>query len=159
MKTKFHIPHSLPRRPAGTFRSGFLLIEVIIALALFIATLTIFGVVLSTLPLTKTARNQNLAYHIAAKKIEELRNTPFVSLPSSGSFVDAGFASLESPSGQLTVADYGSNQIKRVTVLVSWQEGGLARSVTMETLMARPDSANCLIAGVISAIRVLFGPE
>ncbi len=117
---------------------GFLLIEVVVALAVFILTLTIFGVAVSTAPLTKTARNQNLAYHIASKKIEVLRHTPYASLPANGtsSFSDTGFTDLPGATGQLTIAQYGANQIKRVTVTVSWQEAGTARSVVIETLMA-----------------------
>lgn len=116
---------------------GFSLIEVIIGLALVLVTLTIFGVALSTLPLTKTARNQNIAYHIAAKKIEELRDTTFVSLPSSGPFTDPGLADLPGSTADLTITDYeGSNKIKRAAVVVNWEETGQARSVLLETLIS-----------------------
>lgn len=133
MKTKFHIPHS-------TFQPGFLIIEVLIALAIFLVTLTIFGLAVSTIPLTKTARNQNLAYHIAAKKLEELRDTPYASLPVNGtsSFSDTGFGSLPSPTGQLVIANYGSGPVKLITVTVTWQESGTARTAILETLMSNP---------------------
>ncbi len=119
--------------------TGFTLIEVIIALALLMATIIIFSSVLSSIPLTKAARNQNLAYHIAAKKIEELRNTPFNSLPSSGSFSDPALNKLENASGALTVADYeGASDIKKVTVTVVWTDPvGPAKSVALETLMSK----------------------
>lgn len=117
--------------------SGFSLIEAIIGLAIIILTITIFGGVLNTLPLTKHARNQNLAYHLAAKKIEELRNTPFSSLPPGGSFTDPGFSDLASGSGSLTVANYsGSGSIKQLTVTISWSEGASSKNLTLETLMS-----------------------
>jgi type II secretory pathway pseudopilin PulG len=116
---------------------GYSLIEVIIALALVVVTITIFGVAVSSTPLTKTARNQNLAYHIASKKIEELRDTAFDSLPASGAFADSGLAALASPTANLTVADYeGSSEIKKITVVISWDEAGSTRNVTLETLIS-----------------------
>ena len=117
---------------------GFSLIEVIIALALVLVTLLIFGVAVSSLPLARGARDQNIAYHIAGKKLEDLRHTAFAQLPPSGSFSDPALANL--PSGadaNLTVANYqSSSSIKQATVVVSWTENGTAESVTMDTLIA-----------------------
>lgn len=119
-------------------RSGFSIIEVAIALLFIIVTVTIFGVAVSTVPLTKTARNQNIAYHVAAKKIEEFRNTPFVSLPPSGSFTDPGLANLASSTASYTIASYqGSADIKQVTVIVNWDEQGMQRSTSLETLISK----------------------
>ena len=133
-KKKFHLPVSRLWSPV----SGFLIIEVVVALALFLVTLTVFGVAVSTIPLTKTASDQNLAYHIAAKKIETLRHTAYASLPAVGtsSFTDSGFSNLNSATGQVVVATYGSASAKKITVTVSWQDAGKARSVVIETLMS-----------------------
>lgn len=116
---------------------GFAFIEVIIALALVLVTLTIFGVAVSTLPLTKTSRNQNIAYHVAAKKMEELRNTSFTALPVGGPFTDAGLNNLTSATANLSITDYqGSTLIKKATVIVNWLEEGVIRNVILETLMS-----------------------
>lgn len=118
-------------------KEGFSLIELIIALALILVAIMIFGVALSSLPLTKTARDQNIAYHIAAGKFEELRNTPFADLPASGSFTDAGFVELRTPTGNLVIVNYeGSTFIKKATVTVSWEELGQTKSVVLETLIS-----------------------
>lgn len=117
---------------------GFSLVEVIIAMGLILVTVMIFGVALSALPLTKTARNSNIAYHVAAKKIEEIRNLPFGSLPASGSFTDSAMSQM--PSGataSLTVQNYsGSSQIKQITATISWTENGNGKSTTLDTLVA-----------------------
>ena len=119
-------------------KNGFSIIEVAIALLLLLVTITIFGVALSTLPLTKTARNQNIAYHIAAKKIEELRNTSFASLPPGSSFTDPGLANLASSTASYTITDYqGSADIKQATVIVNWDEQGKQRSTSLETLISK----------------------
>src|SRR3989344_9310034 len=65
---------------------GFSLVELIVALAVVMVAILLFGVAVSSLPVIKGTRNRNIAYHAAAQKIEELRNTPFASLPGSGSF-------------------------------------------------------------------------
>lgn len=117
-------------------RRGYSLIELIIGLGLTLVALILFAVVLSTIPLTRNARNQNLAYHIAAKRVEELRRTPFDSLPTSGPFVDSGLLDLASSSASLTVSDYeGDSQIKQVTATVSWYEHKGQKSVVVETLI------------------------
>ncbi|MDP3994171.1 MAG: hypothetical protein Q8P75_04300 [bacterium] len=118
-------------------KNGFTIIETTIALLLVMVTITIFGVALSSLPLTRTARNQNIAYHIAVKKMEELRDTQFASLPANSTFADPGLANLSNPSADFTIEDYaGSSQIKTATVTVQWQEESHTREVVLETLMS-----------------------
>lgn len=117
---------------------GFSLIEVIIALAVVLVTMIAFGVVVNTIPLTRTARNQNVAYHIAAKKVEELRHTAFASLPSSGTFTDAGLQNLASSTAALTIANYQSSAIiKQADVTVTWYENNKARNVSLTTLISQ----------------------
>lgn len=116
---------------------GFSLIEMIIALALVLATILVFAAALQSSPLTRHARNQNVAYHVAADQIEELRNTQFSSLPASGSFSGAGLNNLTGAQGEFTITDYqGSSDIKQVVVTVTWLEGGSAKSLSLETLMS-----------------------
>lgn len=118
-------------------RKGFSLIEMIIALALVLATILVFAVALQSSPLTRHARNQNVAYHVAANKIEELRNTQFSSLPASGAFSDPGLGNLQGATAQLTITDYqGSSDVKQVVVTISWLEAGATKSLTLETLMS-----------------------
>jgi len=131
-----------PQGPSGAqararFLTGFTIIETTIALLLIIVTVTIFGVALSSLPLTKTARNQNIAYHIAAKKMEELRDTQFASLPAGSSFTDPVLLNLNGAQASFTLEDYqGSSQIKTATVTVQWQEESRTRDVVLETLIS-----------------------
>ena len=118
-------------------KRGFSLIELIVALGLISVAVLLLGVAVSSVPLTKNTRDQNLAYHIAVKKIEELRSISYASLPGSGTFTDPGFAELNSAAGQLTVASYqGSSEIKHITVTVTWTDGGANKNVTLDTLMA-----------------------
>ena len=115
---------------------GFSLVELIIALGIAMVAVLLFTVVISIIPLTKISRNQNLAYHIAAKKIEELRNTVFSSLPTTGTFTDSGLSDLASSTASITVTDYQSSaEVKEITVVVSWQQENQQKSVSLETLI------------------------
>lgn len=117
-------------------KTGFTLIELVVALGVTVIGLMLFAVVVSTIPLTRTSRNQNLAYHIAAKKIEELRNTPFASMPASGTFSDPGLSDLNGSTAALTVSDYQSSaDIKEVRVSVSWLQEDDQKSIELETLI------------------------
>ena len=116
--------------------TGFTLVELIVGLALTLAALMLFSSVVSTIPLTKTARNQNIAYHIASKKIEELRNTAFASLPASGNFSDSGLSDLASSTASLLVSDYqGSEDIKEIKVTITWLQEAENKSAAVETLI------------------------
>ena len=115
---------------------GFSLIEVMIAMGVVLITLIAFGVVVNTVPLTRTARNQNVAYHIAAKKVEELRHTAFAALPPSGPFSDPGLGNLASATATMNIADYQSSaEIKQATVTGEWYENNTARNVSLTTLI------------------------
>ncbi|OGE76806.1 MAG: hypothetical protein A3C85_03285 [Candidatus Doudnabacteria bacterium RIFCSPHIGHO2_02_FULL_48_21] len=116
---------------------GFSLVELIVALAVVMVAILLFGVAVSSLPVIKGTRNRNIAYHAAAQKIEELRNTPFASLPGSGSFSYPILSSLASSTAQLTVSNYlGDSEIKQAIVVVSWFENSGTQSVRLDTLIS-----------------------
>lgn len=121
------------------FSKGFSLIELIIGLAIVLSSLLVFAAALSAIPLIRESRNQNVAYHIAAKKIEEFRKTTFSSLPASNTFADPGLSELASSTASFTISSYqGSSEIKDVGVTVHWLEaGGGTKSVNLRTLMSR----------------------
>ena len=117
---------------------GFSLLEIIIAMALLLVTVLVFGIAVNALPLTKGARNQNIAYHIAEKKLEELRNTPFAILPAGGSFADPDLANLPGGMASLTLQDHqGSSEIKEVNITVTWDDYSGPRSVILDTLISQ----------------------
>ncbi len=111
--------------------NGITLVELVVSLA--IATIAITILLQSTDIISKINRfkNQTKAYHTAAQKIEELRNTPFNNLPPSGPFTANGFA------GQLTINNYSDSNIKQVTVTVFWQDHSTTRQVQLDTLISK----------------------
>ena len=107
-------------------------------MAIVLSSLLVFVAALSALPLIRASRNENVAYHIAAKKIEEFRKTPFESLPASASFTDSGMSELASSTASFTISNYqSSSEIKDVSVTVNWLDpGGASQSVNLRTLMS-----------------------
>ena len=113
---------------------GFSTIEVIFALFLLATALVVYASSLNLVRILKTTRYQNLAYHIAQKQLEDMRNTAFSALPGTGAISDSQLSSLPSGQGTLTVTDLDTN-LKQVTVSVSWTETGLPKSVNLDTLI------------------------
>lgn len=112
------------------------MVEVMISLAIVLLTLVVFGVAVNTVSLMRLSRDQNVAYHIAAKKVEELRHTSFASLPASGALSDSGLSNLASSTIALSMQNYQSSaEIKQATVTVSWVQGGGDRNVSLTTLI------------------------
>lgn len=117
---------------------GFTLIEIVMSLALVLSAIVIFSVALSGASLTTSTRMQNVAYHAAAKKMEEFRNTSFSSLPPSGAFTDSALSSLPSSTASFVISAYqGSSEIKDVSITVQWMERGIFKNVNLHTLMSQ----------------------
>lgn len=120
------------RKPRTPNQLGFTLVELVIVLFLVTVSIFIFLKSTDTLGRIGRSRNQTKAYHLSAKKIEELRNTPFENLPPSGPFVDDGL------SGQLTVQDFeGHSDIKQVTVEIFFLDQSIQKKAQLDTLMSK----------------------
>lgn len=100
------------------------MIEVLIVFFLIASFLVLYAAAMNTLYLTKKLRNENYAYHIANKKMEELRELTIAALPPSGTIDDTMLANLPSGSGSFTVVNHGVfTGLKELTVTVSWNDG------------------------------------
>jgi hypothetical protein len=79
---------------------------------------------LNVVALTKKLRYENLAYHVANKQMESLRNIAVASLPSSGTISDSLLSQIPSGAGNFTVANYpGFGGTKEIVVTVTWNDG------------------------------------
>jgi Tfp pilus assembly protein PilV len=115
-------------------QEGMSLIEVLVVLFFIGAMLTLYGAALNTMSLTKKLRYENYAYHIAGKKIEELRQIPVDSLPDSGIISDAMAQMLPQGSGNFTVSNYPTlTGLKEITVTVTWNDGA-SKQIQLRTL-------------------------
>ena len=111
------------------------LIELLISIAMIGGLIVLYSSLFNVSVMTKRMRNENLAYHIASKKMEELRSTPFASLPTSGPFTDPQMNQLPAASASYIQDPYSTySGMLEVVVTVSWNDGR-ARNVTLRTVM------------------------
>ena len=110
------------------------LVEVITSLFMISVLLVLYASALSTVAMTRKLRHENVAYHIAAKQMEALRNTGYSSLPATGSITDVLLAKIPSGTGSYTTAAYpGYMGMKEIIVTVTWVDP-IAKSVILKTL-------------------------
>lgn len=117
-------------------QKGFSLIEVIISIFIIGVVLVIYVVSSNSIVLNRNSKRQELALRIASSKIEELRNTAYASLPSTGSFSHSLLTNLPSGAANLTVSSYNATT-KQVVVTVTWAEPNNpnTRQVELTTLI------------------------
>ena len=122
-------------------QSGFSLIEIVVSMVIILILFDLFIIEMSALKVSERQRYENIAYHIANKKMENLRSTTFSSLPSSGSIVDTQLALIPTGAGTYTISDYaGFSGLKEFVVTVTWNDGE-NKSVVLKTL-AGPNGLN-----------------
>lgn len=115
---------------------GTALIEIVVTIGFIVIALFGYFAALRTVFLTRVIKRQSLAQQVAIKKMEELKVTPFASLPVSGPFTDPALVALPEAQGFLTLADYDGNAaLKEATVIVTWQEGGDLKKAELKTLI------------------------
>jgi len=115
-------------------QAGLSLIEVVISMFMLSVLLVFYASALNLVALSRRMRNENLAYHVANKQMETLRDTPLAALAASGSINDPMLTQLHSGTGNFTVADYpGFTGMKEMVVTVSWNDGA-NKSVVLKTL-------------------------
>lgn len=111
---------------------GFTLLEIILALALFsasiIAIMRVFSIGLAS---SRDVEDMSLALNLAQKKMEEIKNTPFASVISSGPVpadTTAPFSKFN-----VTVNVTGANP-KQIDATVNWNVQGGTTGVVLTTL-------------------------
>lgn len=111
--------------------SGFTLLEIIVTLVLLAVGVTALAQAFSTgIFASSDIENVDLALNIAQAKMEEIRNTTFASISSSGPTADPNFSSYN-----VTVTVTGTDP-KQADVSVAWNTKGGETSVGLTTLVA-----------------------
>ncbi len=115
-------------------QGGFSLIEVIISMFILFVLFDLLIMEINLLKISQKQRYENIAYHIANQQMENLRATPFASLPSSGNISNAQLLQIPSGAGNYTVNDYsGYSGMKELVVTVIWNDT-ISKSVVIKTL-------------------------
>jgi type IV pilus assembly protein PilV len=124
-------------------KKGFSLVEFMIAISILaIGLLALVGLQSTSIRGNASSKNKNSAILLAEKKMEELKNTAFTSL-SIGTTNDLNnpLTSSDGSGGTFnrswTIQTYsGSANMKQITVTLSWTEGGIPHSTSLDTVVA-----------------------
>jgi prepilin-type N-terminal cleavage/methylation domain-containing protein len=126
-----------------SLRRGYTFIEVLIALFIIAVMILVFATAQQTTLLTKKMREETIASHIAERQMEELRSMNFASINSSASLSDPDVAKLTSGIVSRAVSDFanddadGEDELKLVTITVTWQSLTGTRVLNVTTLVTR----------------------
>lgn len=122
-------------------QKGFSLVEILLVLAgvgLLVILLSAFP---NSIKLVTWSRQQSLAREIAAKQIEQVREQSYINLaPGTQSFT---VNLLSEGSGEKIIEDCdptictNSELVKKVTVLVKWNQEGILRQVKLVTFISQ----------------------
>jgi len=125
-------------------KKGFSLVEFMIAISILgIGLLALAGLQSTAIRGNRTSKDVTSAILLAEKKMEELKNTSFTAL-ANGTFNDSNNP-LTSTGGtggiftrSWTISTYsGSTYMKQITITITWTEGGLSKSASLDTVISR----------------------
>ncbi len=144
------------RRGVAARQAGFTLLEVMIALVvLLLGVLGIFGLLNSSIVMNRNSVETSKAAHFAQKRLETIRNTPFIEVEPRGATNYPRLANDDAAADQelqqlglsgsatwdrqvLRVDSYASGDaLKRVVVTVTWGKAGETDSVSLVTYVSR----------------------
>lgn len=128
--------------PNRKLHRGFTLIEVVLAIFVILAIVTILLIASGSYTTSRGSNLQGIAAKIASRQMENLRNTDFASLPSTCispagcTFADTDLSRLTSGSAKQTIDPYQSSaDMKLITIQVNWTVSGAAKQSKIETLI------------------------
>lgn len=128
------MPEQIPSRREsllGGRSQGFTLLEVLVTLVVLTGGIIALSQAINTGILASTdVEDVDLALNIAQAKLEEVKNTSFANIASSGAAADSNFSDFT------VTVDVSGTDPKTVTVTVAWNVKGGSTSVALTTLAA-----------------------
>jgi prepilin-type N-terminal cleavage/methylation domain-containing protein len=117
--------------------SGFTFIEILIAVAVMLGLVALYGATLHTFSVTSDTSSEDIALRVASQKVDDLRAGGYAALPASGTFADSQLARIPSGAASTTITALNA-KTKQVQVTVSWYAGKLGtRSISLSTLITQ----------------------
>lgn len=113
---------------------GFSLIEVVVSIFVIGVSVVLSANLLHAVPLSRQAKNQDIALKVAVNKLEEIRAAGYENLPASGPFSDPLLTALVSGAGIVEISTYNA-RTEEVEVTVEWNQAGATSTITLSTLV------------------------
>lgn len=125
-------------------KNGFSLVEFMIAMSILaIGLLAVAGMQSTAIRGNLLSKGTTSAILLGEKKMEEFKNTPYTSL-TNGTFQDPNnpLTDIGGSGGRFnrswTISTYsGSTNMRQITITITWSEGGLAKSTSLDTVISR----------------------
>jgi len=116
---------------------GFSLVEMLVSLFILSLAGTFATFVVGTIKTTRDSTFENMAFHIADSKLDELRALGYDALPAAGAFSDPQLVNL--PNGQASTSlSVWNAETTQVAAGVSWRSSdGSTRIVSLTTLITK----------------------
>lgn len=128
------MPEQIPSRREsllGGRSQGFTLLEVLVTLVVLTGGMIALSQAINTGILASTdVEDVDLALNIAQAKLEEVKNTSFSNIASSGAAADSNFSDFT------VTVDVSGTDPKTVTVTVAWNVKGGSTDVALTSLAA-----------------------
>ncbi|MFA6414433.1 MAG: type II secretion system protein [Candidatus Paceibacterota bacterium] len=118
-------------------KHGFTLIEMMISLFIMSLAVVFATFVVGAIKTTRDSTFENIAFHIADSKLDEIRAAGYDALPGDGAFTDPELAILPQGAASMSSSTWNGGT-KEVMAGVSWRGAdGTLRFVTLTTLITR----------------------
>ena len=116
---------------------GFSLADVLVAIAILVTTALLLWVFVYAQTLRRSVNYQAIAARIATDQLEELKNTSWDNLVSSGTLSNASLNRLPTGAGSFIVsAPTSSGALRQAQVRVQWRDRGLDKIYTQTTYLS-----------------------
>ncbi len=117
-------------------QDGISLIEVIISMFMVVVLFVLYMAALNMVATLKKVANEDIAYHIANKQMEALREIPFATLQgTTGTISDPQLSKLPSASGTYAASKYAPmSGMVEIVVTVNWTDAAGGKQVVLQTL-------------------------
>ena len=121
---------------------GSSLVELLLVIVIIASSVFLIANIPNALTLVGKSKHLSLAKEIASKQIEDKRNISYANLVNDESTItDSSISLLPSGSGTVVVEDCdeavctNGENIKKVTVIISWKDNRKDQSVVLTTLI------------------------
>jgi Tfp pilus assembly protein PilV len=113
------------------------LVELLVSVLIISVAVAFSTLVVGAIKTTRDSTYENVAFHIANAKLDELRALGYSALPAAGAFSDPQLASI--PEGQASTSlSVWNAETTKAAVDVSWRSAnGSTRIVSLTTLITK----------------------
>lgn len=123
---------------------GLSLVEILLVIAIIGMMVLLIANLPNSISLISKSRHQGLAREIAVKAIEDIRAQQYINLTDGSSdLLDSRVGLLPEGAGTKIISDCSvavcanGEQVKQVTISISWKETGRAQNLTVTTLIGQ----------------------